>query len=443
MARALTLLMMLAAAAHAETRGGYGGSVHAALGSAPASLDPLAGEPGDLEVAQLVYDTPFRVDGGKPRPLLALSLDDAGSHARLILRSDVKFHDGTPLTAADVAASLERAIKSPGGWMLAPITSARAVAADVVELQLSRPAPDLPLLLSTPAAAVLPGGAPRPKPVGSGPFAVDKSERGAISLRAFAQYFLGRPYLDQLQLRSFASRSEEAGAYEIGALQASRHGTSAFDGGSQRHAPTVADGAVGSTVFLAIGQGVPADLATPLHAALSTGLDRERLRRIVGTPSTTVAAPASPHTTLPPRPGPRPRLGLLVDASRFEHRALADRLLAELARLGVDCSIELVDAPVYHWRRENSRYDLLLGEALPPAPDVGLTELSLLAAVDPGAARLLLSRAPAQAGSARLADARLIPLVHRGARIWHVAELRGLTVDGAGRVDWADVHLHR
>ena len=210
------------------------------MGSAPATFEPLSGEPGDAEVAALVFDTLFRVDAGKPRPHLLVSFDNSDTHARLVLRTDIKFHDGTPLRAADVAASLNHALKFPAGWMLAPITAARAVGDDVVELTLSRPAPDLPWLLATPAAAVLPGGTPRPRPVGSGPFAVDKTERGGVTLRAWEGYFGGRPYLDHLQLRSFASRTEEAGAYEIGALQASRHGTSAFESGAPRHAASSA-----------------------------------------------------------------------------------------------------------------------------------------------------------------------------------------------------------
>jgi peptide/nickel transport system substrate-binding protein len=439
-ARSLILLLALTSSAIAETRALYGGTVRASLASSPVALDPLSGEPGDAEVAALIYDTLFRMEGGKPRPHLALALDDGGgsNHVRITLRGDVKFHDGSTLGAADVVASLERALKSPGGWMLGPIAAARATAPNVIELELSRPAPDLPLLLSTPAAAVLPGGAPRPKPSGSGPFAVEKLEHGMVALRAFADCFAGRAYLDSLQLRSFASRLDEAGAYETGALQASRHGSSAFEGGAPRPATVVSDGTPGITVYLAVGPEVPRELAAPLYAALSSGLDRERLRRIVGTPSAAIPAASGARASLPP--GNRPRLSLVIDESRLEHRALADRLLAELSRLGVDVAIELVESPVHHWRRENGRYQLLLGDALPPAPDAGLSELSLLAAIDPQAARALLAKAPAAPGTIKL-DGRLVPLVRRGARISHAASLRGVTVDGGGRVGWADVHL--
>jgi peptide/nickel transport system substrate-binding protein len=421
-----SLLTMLPSLASAETRPAYGGSAQAALASGLTAIDPLSGEPGDLEAALLVYDGLFRVEGGKPRPHLALSLENAELHARVTLRSDVKLHDGTPLRAAEVAASVSRALKSPAGWMLAPITGVRAAGDDVVELQLARPAPDLPLLLSTTAALIVPA-----QKNGSGPFVPDKQDHDGVVLHAFAEHFAGRPYLDKLNLRSYGSATEEAGAYEIGALQASRHGVSA--GGAPRHPATVTDGATGITVFLAIGAGVP--LAHELYTALSAGLDRERLRRLAGAPSVSVHPPNLPRVSLPP---PRPRLGLLVDQSRFEHRALADRLLAELARIGVDGSIELVDAATYHARREGGQYELLLGDALPPVADAGLAELAVLAAVDPAAARALLAKAPAATG--QTPGERNVPLVRRGARLSHASELRGVTVDSAGRVGWADAH---
>jgi peptide/nickel transport system substrate-binding protein len=415
-ARAL-ILLCLSSLAQAETRPGYGGTVQAALSAAPTG-ELGSGEPGDLEIASLVYDTLFRLENGKPRPHLAASLELTDTRGKLVVRGDVKLHDGTPLRAADVAASLQRALKS---WMLAPIASVRALSDDTVELLLARPAPDLPLLLSTPAAMI-----GRDK-LGTGPFVVEKMERGAVSLRAFAEHFAGRPFLDRLQLRSFASRTEEAGAYEIGSLQASRHGTSAFEGGAPRHAAHFSDGVTGVTVVLVLVAGVPAGL----QAALEAGLDRERLRKIVGAPSTTTTPPRTPKTTL----ATRTKLGLLVDQSRFEHRALADRLLAELARIGVDASVEIVEGASYLARRAAGQYQLLLADVLPPAPE--LADLALVAAVDPAAARAQLGRAPATSVAR---PQRVIPLVHRGARVWYAAELRGVTVDATGRVGWADVH---
>ena len=124
MSRAAICLLLLTAAAHAETRAQYGGAVQAAMPSAPTTFDPLHGGPGDAELAALVFDTPFVVAAdGKPRPSLALALDnpDGATRARLTLRPDVRFSDGSPLTARDVAAPRSRAAREPGGWALAPV----------------------------------------------------------------------------------------------------------------------------------------------------------------------------------------------------------------------------------------------------------------------------------------------------------------------------------
>jgi peptide/nickel transport system substrate-binding protein len=340
----------------------------------------------------------------------------------------------------------------------------RAISDDTVELELARAAPDLPLLLATPAASVTPGGAPPSKrPVGTGPFAVESVDAQAVRLVAWANCFAGRPYLDRLVLRAFASRTEEAGSFEIGALHGARHGPYAFEGNQPRRPPSVAEGPQTITGFLAVGRGPDEAL---LRRALSLGINRERLRRMaVREPSVTAiggAPPALGGTSGKPLYDPararaeidrryrgeRPKLSLLVDASRFDDRDLADRILGDLTRLGIDVTIEPVDAAQYQARLEAGRYDLALGAAVPPAPDGGLAVLALLAAVDPAAARAQLSRAPASApasapapGSLDLETTRIVPLFHRAARLFHSADLHGLTVDGAGRGGWADARF--
>ena len=96
---ALALVALAASTATAETRAQYGGAAQAAMASAPTTFDPLHGGPGDAEVAAQVFDTPFVIDAdGKPRPSLALALDNpAGAlRARLTLRPEVRFSDGAP-----------------------------------------------------------------------------------------------------------------------------------------------------------------------------------------------------------------------------------------------------------------------------------------------------------------------------------------------------------
>ena len=59
----------------------------------------------------LVFDTLYGVDSGfQPRPQMVEghTVDDDGRTWRLTLRNGLRFHDGTPVLARDVVASLNR-----------------------------------------------------------------------------------------------------------------------------------------------------------------------------------------------------------------------------------------------------------------------------------------------------------------------------------------------
>jgi peptide/nickel transport system substrate-binding protein len=440
---AVAIFIFVGGLARAETRAQYGGTVQAALASAPTTFDPLRGGPGDAEISALVFDTPFVVADGKPRPSLALALEnaDGATRARLTLRPEVRFSDGTPLLARDVAASLTRALHEPAGWTLAPIKAARAVGDGVVELELARPTPELALLLATPAAAVTPNGAPPGRrPVGSGPFVVDGADAGAVRLSANAACFAGRPYLQSLALRIFGTRSDEAASYEVGALQVARHTAATLDGAGARRAAIAVDGPQQLAGFVAVGRIADADL---LRRVLALAINRDKLRRL------TVREPARvwPGTYDPGRAkseverrwhAERPRLSLLVDASRSDDRDVAERILADLARAGIELAIDAVDAATYQGRVEAGRYDLYLGTAAAPGSDATLGALALVAAIDPAAARAALQKAPSPA--VNLDATRVVPLYQRAARLYAAPELRDLAVDGAGRASWPDAH---
>lgn len=478
MRRAASLLALVSlsalgtAPAHAEARAAYGGGAEGALMAAPVTLDPLSPALGDEEVSALLYDRLFAIDeAGRPRPALAVGLDEtpplpgvpfAVPRARLHLRTDVHFSDGRPLTARDVARSLTRALEQPGGWMLGPIRAARAIGNDTVELELSRAAPDLALLLATPAAAITPdGAAPGARPIGSGPFVltaiVPESDGPIVQLAANPSCFAGRPYLDTLALRAPSLRGETT-RFATGVLALARHLATGIEGASRRpateieHPPTL-------TIYLAFGRALPDDQAQLVHAALDLAIDRARL-------SQKVRAPARPAlSAVPPALGGVERpiahdpetararlaarypsglsLSLVVARDRPSDRALAFRLLVELGHLGITLTLDEVDAATFARRAAASDYQLLLGTAAPPAPSGGLAELALLAAVDPQGARARLAHAPAEVGAIDFAQTRVLPLVHRGTRLWLAPALRGVTVDEAGRVDWADLHWRR
>ena len=119
------------------------------------SIDPAAAySVGALQVLSGLGDTLYRIDGrGALHPSLAVGwpqLSADGLRARVRLRRDVRFHDGTPFDAAAMAFSLERflAIGKLSYLLGDRVASVRAVEPHTLELTLKRPYSPLAQLLS-------------------------------------------------------------------------------------------------------------------------------------------------------------------------------------------------------------------------------------------------------------------------------------------------------
>jgi hypothetical protein len=101
---ALISLIGLAADAHAEIRPRYGGKLTVEIHEAITLTDPGEWPP---QLVPLVYDRLVRLDDrGQPQPALAVSWQHDRENKRweFRLREGAKFHDGTAVTAAAVAA---------------------------------------------------------------------------------------------------------------------------------------------------------------------------------------------------------------------------------------------------------------------------------------------------------------------------------------------------
>ncbi|MGZ7077159.1 MAG: hypothetical protein ACXVJL_14260, partial [Candidatus Angelobacter sp.] len=113
--------MLLAAGAYGSSRPRYGGTVRILLHERVLSIDPLSDEDHPAardRMAALAFENLTEVDAqGRLRANLVVSwhTDQAKRVWQFRLRL-ANFHDGTVLTAADVAASLA---KSNPGWKYA------------------------------------------------------------------------------------------------------------------------------------------------------------------------------------------------------------------------------------------------------------------------------------------------------------------------------------
>jgi peptide/nickel transport system substrate-binding protein len=181
-------LTLLAAPAVAESRPRYGGTLVIELHDSLTLTDPAE---WPVRLVPLVYDRLVRLDEhGEPQPELAISWqhDAANRHWEFRLRSHAAFHDGTPVTAATVVASLK-------DWK-----NATASGEGVVVFDSEVPAPDLPMRLASPHFAILRRGADGVS-VGTGPFRITEWQAGKRALLgAYEGYWGGRPFADSVEL---------------------------------------------------------------------------------------------------------------------------------------------------------------------------------------------------------------------------------------------------
>ncbi len=161
------------------------------------------------------FDSQMRIT-----PLLAESWENPSDLVwRFRLRSGVRFHDGKPLTAADVVFSLERARSAQLSYYLAQVSTVRALDARTVEIVTSQPAPVLLNKLNF--IAILPGGTPDSitRPVGTGPYRFEEYQPGRkLSVSVFDGYWGRRPAISRAEFRVLATPEERLAALARGEI---------------------------------------------------------------------------------------------------------------------------------------------------------------------------------------------------------------------------------
>lgn len=163
-----------------------------------------------------IFASPLRFDDKwNPQPYLAESwkLADDGKSLTLKLRKDALFHDGKPVTSADVAFSI-MAIKAnhPFTTMMGPVEKVDTPDPYTAVIRMSVPHPAIVLAMSPALCPILPkhiygdGQDLKNHPrnttdvVGSGPFRVTEFKPAQrIVMERFDKFFLpGKPYLDKV-----------------------------------------------------------------------------------------------------------------------------------------------------------------------------------------------------------------------------------------------------
>ncbi len=181
--------LLLALCAAAATRPHYGGTLRLEMRAAPTSLDP-AQETSKL--TSLLFDTLVVLDdAGTPQPAGARGWQSRNDnrHWQFPLRPDLKLADGTPLTAAQAAASL---VAANPGWRASAL-------GDAVILDFDAPRPHLPAEVARVRNAIV--VRTNGKLLGTGPYRLVEFQPGrSASLVANDDYWGGRPFLDSVQV---------------------------------------------------------------------------------------------------------------------------------------------------------------------------------------------------------------------------------------------------
>lgn len=177
-----------------------------------------------------IFDTLIKFDNeGVAQPVLAESweVNDDLTETVLTVRTDAVFHDGTPVTAADIAYSIDlrtnpELVEAHGSWQL--------YGADVYESVVATDDSTVTVTTQTPfrlidalrRVLVVPEGAADDPdfglaPIGSGPFEFVSFDSGVqLALAAFDDYWGGRPEIDTLTFNTIADIGQQSSALRSG-----------------------------------------------------------------------------------------------------------------------------------------------------------------------------------------------------------------------------------
>jgi ABC-type transport system substrate-binding protein len=215
---AISCLLLTATGGHSSSRPHYGGAARILLQYRVSSIDPVAEEdhPATRDrMARLTFETLTQVDAqgqSRVRPRLASSWQpDSTKRVWQFRLRLANFHDGTPVNAADVVASLKLA---EPGWKYS------ATDRQTVTIETPSPVVHLPELLALEKFAVikrLPDGTL----LGSGPYRLTQwqpSERALFSVNE--DYWGGRSYPDSIEFQMGAGLREQLLQRQLGPYSA-------------------------------------------------------------------------------------------------------------------------------------------------------------------------------------------------------------------------------
>lgn len=196
---------------------------------------PVAYLPTAYLPMTFIYDTLLWPEAdGSVTPWLATAYERSpdGLTYTFRLRNGVRWHDGRPLTAEDVAFSFEYSLTNPliPPWVIFKpryVAGAEVTGPGTVEVRLERPAVSFPSLVAA-RFPIIPrhvwSSVPNPLAgvqlsalVGTGPYRLERYDRPTYLFTANDEFFLGRPFVKRIEM---SPQGDDLAALRAGTIDA-------------------------------------------------------------------------------------------------------------------------------------------------------------------------------------------------------------------------------
>jgi peptide/nickel transport system substrate-binding protein len=259
--------------------------------SSPISLDPRVGTDAQSErIGELIFDSLLRRDRNSNLiPALAERWEVLDSLNYVFhLRTDVRFHDGKPLTARDVRYTLESLlsgeIRSPKAASFARIESVEAPDDRTIAITLKEPYASFLWNMTQGAIGIVPEGAGQDfgrRPIGSGPFRfVSAGQDEGVMLERNPDYWGRAPHIVGIEFRVVPDATTRALELRKGSADIALNSLTADMVRALQNEPTLVVTQAAGNSYQYIGLNLENNkLTQPVRQAIAYAINREDLIR--------------------------------------------------------------------------------------------------------------------------------------------------------------------
>ena len=340
-------------------------------------------------VFSLVYESLFDLSSSfVPEPVLCerFAVSESGRDYLITICEGICFSDGSPLTARDVAASLEAARDSAYyGSRFSKVQAFTARDDKTLEITLYKAYENLPLLLDVPVVKA--DSVEDQRPLGTGPYAFSDAE-GSLCLRRNHSWWQDNRApveYDTILLTAAKDPTAVRDSFEFGATSLVCADLNAPNAVGYRCDYELWDEPTTTMQYLGFNLTNGVFYQRGLRAAVTHIIDRDSLVASVykgfAEPACLPCAPASPlydrelaqgysydpeafAQALAAASVTEGYVGSLLVCSADPARVeLAHRIADALTEAGLRMEVESLDSESYRYRLNTGRYDLFIGEA--------------------------------------------------------------------------------